>query len=104
MHPYPCVQTLNLLPFLLNCKGLESRSHRGTLYSLLRWRDHQKTLVRTVLKCHLKNPLNKCISGDENGQETTTGIQTRNHDALTNTEDVSRDILEREVIGLRYGQ
>ena len=54
----------------------------------------------TVLQCHLKEPLNKGITGDENGQETATGIRTRKHDAFTNGGDVSRDILEKEVIGL----
>lgn len=32
-----------------------------------------------------------------------TGIQTRKYDALTNAGDVSRDILDKEVIGLRHG-
>lgn len=60
-------------------------------------------LARIVLKCHLKEPLNKGITGDENGQETATGIQTRKYDALTNAGDISRDILDKEVIGLRHG-
>lgn len=52
----------------------------------------------------LKNLLNECVTGEENGQETTTMIQTRNHNAMTKAKDVPRDILETGVIGLECGQ